>query len=233
MSKSILEEQKAYYSARAREYDEWWNREGRYDRGDQHRAQWLSEADIIRQLLKRLQQQGTYQNVLEMACGTGIWTQNLALYFDKVHAVDASPEMLAINRHKLALPNVTYQQADLFEWNPDQTYDLVFFGFWLSHVPPERLPDFLQTVARALRPGGRVVMLDSQRDPQTIAIDHQLPEDTQAQTLTRKLNDGQEYTIYKIFYQPADLIEAFTAAGFECEAANTRQFFVYANALKP
>ena len=76
--------------------------------------------------------------VLELACGSGVFTERLARHADTVTAIDASEAMLARNRIEVARPNVRYVQADLFDWRPDRTYDLVFFGFWLSHVPPAR-----------------------------------------------------------------------------------------------
>ena len=61
-------------------------------------------------------------------------------------AVDASPEVLGINRARLREArreiSVRYVEADLFDWRPDAAYDAVFFEFWLSHVPPERFERF-------------------------------------------------------------------------------------------
>jgi len=84
--------------------------------------------------------------VLELACGTGLWMVELAHHATSVTAVDASPEVLEINRARLRETGrenaVRYVEADLFGWRPDAAYDAVFFGFWLSHVPPERFEAF-------------------------------------------------------------------------------------------
>jgi hypothetical protein len=37
---------------------------------------------------------------------------------------------------------VTYIAADIFDWQPQHRYDAVFFGFWLSHVPPVTFDEF-------------------------------------------------------------------------------------------
>jgi hypothetical protein len=55
---------------------------------------------------------------------------------------------------------VRFVQADLFGWRPDRRYDVVFFAFWLSHVPPERFESFWALVAECLTPGGRVFFVD-------------------------------------------------------------------------
>ena len=72
-----------------------------------------------------------------------------------VTAVDASPEMLAIARARVGGDErVTFVEADLFAWRPERRYDVVFFGFWLSHVPDERFEAFWALVADASRRAG-------------------------------------------------------------------------------
>lgn len=97
--RSILDEQMAYYRARAAEYDEWFYREGRYDRGPAETRAWFDEVRIVSEELGRF---GVRGDVLELACGTGIWTALLARRASSVTAVDASVEMLSINRAKLS-----------------------------------------------------------------------------------------------------------------------------------
>jgi len=62
---------------------------------------------------------------------------------------------------EVAVPNVRYSiQGDGFGWVPVATYDVVFFGFLLSHVPPGLLESFWQLVRACLRTGGRVAFGD-------------------------------------------------------------------------
>jgi demethylmenaquinone methyltransferase/2-methoxy-6-polyprenyl-1,4-benzoquinol methylase len=145
----LLREQIAYYRARAEEYDASL-REG-LTVGE--RAELEGAADAIRRLA-----QG--KDVLEIACGTGLFTQAAAAVSASLTALDAAPEMLALNRERLAGRGVYYVLADIFEWKPTESFEVVFFAFWLSHVPPARLAGFLATVRRALRPGGQVLILD-------------------------------------------------------------------------
>ena len=80
--------------------------------------------------------------VLELACGPGTWTGQLVRHATDVTAVDASAEMLGIASARVGKQRVRFVLADLFGWRPDRRYDVVFFGFWLSHVPPERFASF-------------------------------------------------------------------------------------------
>ena len=146
--------------------------------------------------------------MLELACGTGLWTVELAHHPTSVTAVDASPEVLEINRARLRETGrenaVRYVEADLFGWRPDAAYDAVFFGFWLSHVPPERFEAFWELVQSAIRPGGRVFYVDS-LGPETPDEKERRSRGPRDHTTTRQLNEGRELRIVKVFYDPTAL----------------------------
>jgi demethylmenaquinone methyltransferase/2-methoxy-6-polyprenyl-1,4-benzoquinol methylase len=91
----ILKQQMKYYQARAQEYDEWVLRQGRYDRGEDHRKQWQAELALMESELIKENPGGA---VLELACGTGLWTSCLAKQATHVTAIDSSLEAIAINR---------------------------------------------------------------------------------------------------------------------------------------
>jgi len=220
---SVLQEQIAYYRARAGEYDQWFRREGRYDRGPDANAQWFSEAAQVEAALQAFAPTG---RVLELACGTGLWTRHLVRFADSVTALDASPEVLEINRARLGDANVRYVEADLLHWTPDGAYDTVFFGYWLSHVPPERFEEFWELVEKCLAPGGRVFFVDSLYDAASTAADHEL-EGAAAVTLTRRLNDGQEFRIVKVFYRPEELAQKLAGLGWQFDVQSTPNYFLY------
>ncbi|MCY4465990.1 MAG: class I SAM-dependent methyltransferase [Chloroflexi bacterium] len=222
-----LQQQIKYYRARAPEYDEWFYRTGRYDRGPAHTQQWQREVEIVR---RQLHSRPRCEQILELAPGTGIWTQDLAQLGERVTALDASPEMIAINRAKLAADNVEYELCDLFQWQPQRQVDMVFFGFWLSHVPADKLSGFLQAVQAALKPGGRLFIVDS-REP-----DQSNPR-TGTQTIEgdrqqRELKDGRQYEIVKIYYEPQALSAILREHGFDIEVQATANFFLYADGVR-
>jgi len=105
--------------ARADEYDEWWLRKGRYDRGPELNAQWFSDIGELDAALRKFEPRG---KILELAGGTGIWTEKLLGYADRLTVVDASSEMLAINAKRVGSTRVRYLQADLFAWTPSEQF---------------------------------------------------------------------------------------------------------------
>jgi demethylmenaquinone methyltransferase/2-methoxy-6-polyprenyl-1,4-benzoquinol methylase len=224
----ILREQIAYYRDRAGEYDEWFLRQGRYDRGTEANVAWFDEVGTLVRALDDFCPRG---RVLELAAGTGLWTQRLAPYAETLTVVDAAPEVLALNRARVGdRPGISYVVADLFDWRPEGRYDTVFFSFWLSHVPPGRLSAFFATVRAALADGGRIYFIDSLRTQTSTARDHALPTLGDATTLTRRLNDGREFEIVKVFYSPDALAAQLTALGWHADVSATGQFFLYGSA---
>lgn len=228
MTEQTIQEQIAYYNARAKEYDEWFYRIGRYDRGLEINQRWFNETATLKNLV---QQVGNVDSILDLACGTGIWTQELAKLGKQVTAIDASQEMIEINQHKINTCNVEYRQLDLFSWQPDKQYDLVFFSFWLSHVPPAKVDEFLSKVYDSVLPGGKVIIIDSYFEITSSAKDHPLQNKNEIYQ-KRKLNDSREFQIFKIYYQPDVLLHKLTQAGFQAEASLTDTYFIYAQGVK-
>ncbi len=228
MKDNILQQQIEYYRARANEYDEWFYRIGRYDRGEENNQRWFNEIAVLQ---RAVQQNGNINNVLELASGTGIWTQELLKISNKITALDASEEVIAINRSKLNSPIIEYRQLDLFTWQPDTEYDLVFFAFWLSHIPPILVDSFLAKVYQSVCIGGQVFIIDSRFEPTSTANNHILENDEYIY-ITRKLNNNQEYQIVKVFYQPDELQEKLNKAGFQADVKVTDKYFIYAYGKK-
>lgn len=218
----LIDQQLAYYRARAPEYDQWFLRQGRYDRGPEHRAEWFREVSTIDTALRPIVQQ---KNIVELACGTGLWTERLARAGARVLAVDGAPEAIAINRERLGSTKVEYCVADIFTWTPPTTFDVVFFSFWLSHVPPARFDEFWATVRSAVKPGGAALFIDSLLEQSSTARDHDPPG--ASGVVLRRLNDGREFRIVKVFYEPAVLEQRLLERGWRGWVRSAGRFFLY------
>lgn len=226
----LLADQIAYYRARAAEYDDWWFRRGRFDRGAELNTAWRSDTAAVEAALVEFLERKRPRTVLELACGTGLFTRILAPRVARLIAVDASPEVLAINRARVAGDNlgdnVDYIEADLFHWEPGGRFDMVFMSFWLSHVPDARFTEFWRWVGAALAERGAAYLIDSAHDPTSTAVDHARP-DAKAGIVTRKLNDGREFRIVKIFHRPDDLAVRLGELGWASDLAQTTRYFVF------
>ena len=216
-----------YYEARAPEYDDWYLRRGRYERGAIHDAAWNAELDAAGRWLDALPWAG---DIVELAAGTGWWSPLLASRGD-LSLYDASPAALDRARERLVAHGLRAHLHVRDAWDePDRAVDGLFMGFWLSHVPRERLADFLALCRRWLKGGGRLAFIDSLADDASGASDHPTPVDDLA---VRRLGDGREFTIVKVFYQPDELRAALTAAGFaEVDITTTGRFFVLGSASR-
>ena len=219
----LLDEQIRYYRERTPEYDEWFFRQGRYNCGPEQTRLWFKEVEEVRRSLNASKPTG---HVLELACGTGLWTEQLTPHAAQVTAVDSSPEAIELNRRRVKSNHVEYQLANLFEWSPNARYDFVFFGFWLSHVPPSRFITFWNLVRNCLAPGGRVFFVDSRHHPAATSKG-QSPVDPTAVRSRRRLNDGREFDIVKIFYKPEELKLQLSSLGWLATVHETANFFVY------
>ena len=218
-----LQEQIEYYEARAPEYDDWFYRRGRYDWGIEKNLQWANEADEIRRHFHEFR---GFDESLELASGTGIWTTEILRTSEHVTCLDASSKMIEINRAKQNTRRVSFHQIDLFAWEPTIQYDLVFTGFWLSHVPGEQSDQFLKKIAAAMKPDGLFYFIDSRLARTSRAKDHEAPE-VDTGISNRKLDDGREFQIIKIFHDPEELVARMLNAGLKADIKITDNYFLY------
>jgi len=173
-------------------------------------------------LTDALDEFGPAGSVLELACGPGVWTGQLLRHASDVTAVDASPEMLAIAKARVGGARVRFIQADLFTWRPDRLYDVVFFGFWLSHVPAGRFESFWSLVAACLKPQGRVFFADdAYRTPA------ELVEGPSSATIRRQVPDGTAYRLVKVPHQPEDLERRLRHLGWDIKVTATPEPFYW------
>jgi demethylmenaquinone methyltransferase/2-methoxy-6-polyprenyl-1,4-benzoquinol methylase len=206
-------EQVEYYRRRAPVYDQWWARRGSYALPPQLHRQWFEDVAEIEQVVHDFAPTG---DVLELACGTGLFTRLLVEHADRVTAVDASPEALELNRQRLPDAAVERVVADVFAWEPPRgAFDSVVFTYWLSHVPDDHLAAFWASVGRALRPGGRVLLVDSAAWPR-----HD-PPPPGARRESRSLPDGGTYTVLKRYWRPDELERDLDARGWDATAGTT------------
>ena len=214
----------AYYEARAAEYDDWYLRRGRYAHGPIHDAAWNAELDAAGRWLDSLPITG---RIVELAAGTGWWSPLLASK-GELWMYDAAEAPLARARERLVAHRLRahLHVRDAWADQDGPPADALFAGHWLSHVERNRTAAFLDLVRRWLAPDGRIALIDSLPDPSSGALDHEPPSDDRS---VRRLDDGREFTIVKVYRTVDEIAAGLADAGFrDIEVTTTGRFFVLA-----
>jgi demethylmenaquinone methyltransferase/2-methoxy-6-polyprenyl-1,4-benzoquinol methylase len=167
--------------------------------------------------------------VLELACGTGQWTAELARHASVLTAVDASPETIALNRARVGRENVNYVEADLFAWSAAEHYDVVFFSAWLSHVPEQRFEGFWALIADCLNANVRVFFIDEL--PAVAVHEHWVAHAT-VPAVERPLATGENYRAIKVLREPSELRPRLSGLGWQAEIHTVGWRFFYATAVR-
>jgi len=192
-------EMRAYYAARAEEYDAVYRKSER-------------QSDL-RAIEAWLPARFAGAQVLEIACGTGYWTQFIAPVARSVWGLDAVPETLRMARARGLGAHVHWVEGDAYAPpTAVPAFDAAFAGFWFSHVPLARRVEFLARLHASLAPGARAVLLDNRfvAGSSTPLCD----TDDQGDTWQlRPLRDGSVHRILKNFPDAEALHAAVRAAG--------------------
>lgn len=171
---------RAYYDARAAEYDDWWRGTGLF--AQRNRPGWDEDVAALCAALKALPPART----LDVACGTGFLTRHLP---GRVTGLDQSAEMAAIARGRV--PDVVQGDA-LAPPFADGAFERVVAGHFYGHLDAGQRANFL---AEARRLAHELVVVDSARRPDG--------EDEAWQE--RELNDGSRHRVYKRWFTAAQL----------------------------
>jgi demethylmenaquinone methyltransferase/2-methoxy-6-polyprenyl-1,4-benzoquinol methylase len=196
-SRDILE----YYERRRREYQRMYDipeRQGELADLKRKFCEWFDGRDV-----------------LEIACGTGYWTNCIAAAARSVLATDLSEGVLELARQK-SYPkgNVKFAVADAFSLaGVGSDFSAALAGFWFSHVPIGRRREFLVNLHSHLKAGATVVMVDNLYLPGRSSP--QAPRrDAEGNTYSvRQLSDGSRWEILKNFPTPAELADALAGVG--------------------
>ena len=210
----------AYYAKRAAEYERIYSKPER-------------QADLA-SLRSRMAALFAGRNVLEVACGTGYWTEVIAPHARSITAIDYAEETLAIARSKkYPAGNVEFAQGDAYAL-PDfgRKHDAFFAGFWWSHVPLARLEEFLAGAAKAVAPGAIIAFLDNRYvEGSSTPVARRDKEGNTYQT--RKLDDGSAHDVLKNFPTERELIERASGHGQDVQVEWLEYYWLLVYRTKP
>jgi len=173
---------KAYYEARAREYDDWVYGTGLFEERD--RPGWHEERERMQGAVASLPPART----LDIACGTGWLTQHLR---GEIVGLDASPSMLEVAAERI--PDAEFVIGDALDLPfEDGSFDRIATGHFYGHLEED---DRVRFLAEARRVGRELVVIDSALHDGVEAVEWQ----------ERLLKDGSRWEVYKRYFVASEL----------------------------
>ncbi len=186
-----------YYSARAFEYDEI------YHRADLERTGELIELETV------LRANVKGRRVLEVACGTGYWTEKAAETALTLTALDASVKMLSLAKVRSYPKSVEFIIGDAYNLQEVAgNFDTVLACFWFSHIPKKSIAKFLEEAEKVVGTGGTIFLVDNTYHE---GIGGELITKAECEDTfkRRKLSDGSEWDILKNYFTESSLRDIF------------------------
>ncbi|MES2932948.1 MAG: class I SAM-dependent methyltransferase [Pseudomonadota bacterium] len=137
-----------YYAKRAQTYEQVYAKPERQE-----------DLAILRE---RVAEVARDHKILEIACGTGYWTAQLAPVAASVLATDLNPEVITIAQTKdLPANKVNFAIADAFDLPAGDSFTACFAGFWWSHVKRQEQEEYLKQLSARLGKDTLLVLLDN------------------------------------------------------------------------
>lgn len=208
-----------YYANRAAEYERVYEKAERQDE-----LAWLR---------RRIPALFAGRTVLEVACGTGYWTQFIAKSAKKVYGYDINESVLEIARDKpIPAGRAEFAKADAVTLEGVRPgCDAAFAGFWWSHVKKSDIAKFVANLASRLEPGAVVAILDNRyAEGSSTKISRRDAEGNTYQM--RPLPDGEEYEVLKNFPTPEELAEAVRPVAREAHLETVTYYWLMAFTIR-
>ncbi|MCB9284744.1 MAG: methyltransferase domain-containing protein [Lewinellaceae bacterium] len=180
-----------YYRDRAKEFE---------------KVYWKEERqEGIAQITRYLQAWFQGKSILEVACGTGFWTERIAHTSGPIHSSDVNPSVLDIARAKTYASPVAFETLSWEDLNkaPDG-YQSLFGGFIWSHILKEALPAFVEKCLEKVPDGGLLVFVDNTWVPGNSTPIHQTDPNGNTFQL-RTLENGEDYLVLKNYFSREEL----------------------------
>ncbi len=197
-----------YYKQRAPEYEQIYYRDIPQKRKE------------LAELAEGLKVLAEGKSVLDLACGTGYWTEVLSQTARYVVASDISSEMIEqAGKKKFRCP-VEFVQADLYSLPfPPGSFELVTLGFWFSHEPKQNYDSFCGMLKALIGDNGLIWMIDNNPPAEGPELQSVGTDEYGNNYKQRFLDSGKEFSILKNYFSENELksifdkyfrIEAFT-----------------------
>jgi ubiquinone/menaquinone biosynthesis C-methylase UbiE len=176
----------------------------------------LSMEKLLSPIIKKIESDITDKDVLEIACGTGNWTQVLSKRARSVMATDINEAYLAEAKKKpYQKDNVIFKVADAYTLDGiEGNFNLAFASDWWSHIPKSKIKDFIETLHSMLLPGSKIIMIDMLRKPELDRMFSHI--DNEGNVIQKRtLPNGKEYHVVKNFPTEKELVNCLKGCGIK------------------
>ena len=170
--------------------------------------------------------------LLEIACGTGFWTQYACRSAKSIVAIDYNEEVLSMAREKDYCCPIMFLKTDAYALNGiDGPFSAAFAGFWWSHIPKAKIDDFLQVLHSKLSKGATVIIFDNRYiDGNSTPINRTDDEGNTYQM--RSLSDGSKHEVLKNFPKENEFISRIESVDKGCQFRELEYFWLAQYKLK-
>jgi len=167
----------------------------------------LAMEKLLGPIIERIEDFIIDKDVLEIACGTGNWTQVLSKRARSVVATDINEAYLKQAKKKpYQKDNAVFKVADAYTLDSiDGKFNLAFASDFWSHIPKSKIKEFIETLHSRLSPGSKVIMLDMLRKPELDKMFSHIDEEGNV-IQKRTLPNGKEYKVVKNFPTEKELL---------------------------
>jgi len=174
------------------------------------------------------------KTVLEIACGTGYWTEQIAGSAASILATDVNESVIEIAKNRNNSDNVSFKVADMHTLTVDKTYDALFGGFIWSHILLEELDNFLQKIRSFIKPGGTIAFMDSKQVKGGVHGDKSIAKtDEQGNTYqARELENGMAYLVLKNFPSQEFLFQKLSRLATDINYIDMEHYWIVIGKLK-
>lgn len=200
-----------YYKERAKEYEKIYTKPER-------QCDLISSKDILQNLF-------CGKNILEVACGTGYWTEKIAKTAKSIHATDVNEAVIEIARQKHLGNKVRFEVADLYNLKIKQRYEGLFGGFIWSHILLQDLDSFVEIIDRSLVKNGLMVFMDNkfvEGSNTPITSTDQFGNTYQL----RKLENGTSHSVLKNFPTQDLIFEKLSGIAVDINFINLEYYWI-------
>ena len=176
----------------------------------------LSMEKLLGPIIKRIEKDIKDKDILEIACGTGNWTQVLSKRARSVLATDINEAyLIAAKKKPYQKDNVVFKVADAYKLDGiDGKFNLAFASDFWSHIPRSKIECFIETLHSKLLSGSKVIMIDMLRKPELDRMFSHIDKEGNV-IQKRTLPNGKIYQVVKNFPTEKELINCLKDYGID------------------